>query len=57
MEEYRLSRHIVFINAGAQVSGAERVLLDLAEQAKSLGDRVTVVSPSGPLSIDRKSVV
>lgn len=51
MEEYRLSRHIVFINAGAQVSGAERVLLDLAEQAKSLGDRVTVVSPSGPLSM------
>lgn len=50
MEEYRRSRHIVFINAGAQVSGAERVLLDLAQHAAALGDRVTVVSPEGPLS-------
>lgn len=50
MEERRRSRHIVFINAGAQVSGAERVLLDLARHAAALGDRVTVVSPTGPLS-------
>ena len=51
MEEYRRSRHIVFINAGAQVSGAERVLLDLAQHAAALGVRVTVVCPTGPLSV------
>lgn len=50
MEEYRRSRHIVFINAGEQVSGAERVLLDLAQHAAALGDRVTVISPAGALS-------
>lgn len=50
MEEYRRSRHLVFINAGAQVSGAERVLLDLARHAAAVGDRVTVVSPAGALS-------
>lgn len=50
MEECRRSRHIVVINAGAEVSGAEKVLLDLSNYATAIGDRVTVVCPSGPLA-------
>lgn len=41
---------MVVVNAGAEVSGAERVLLDLVDLAVGRGDRVTLVCPDGPLA-------
>ncbi|AGF73603.1 glycosyltransferase family 4 protein [Corynebacterium halotolerans] len=41
--------HIVAVNAGADVSGAERVLVDLLRQAVADGHRVTLFCPSGDL--------
>ncbi|MGP6175225.1 glycosyltransferase family 4 protein [Corynebacterium sp. A21] len=41
--------HLIAVNAGADVSGAERVLVDLLRHAVSQGDRVTLVCPEGAL--------
>lgn len=41
--------HLVAVNAGADVSGAERVLVDLLRRAHADGARVTLVCPEGPL--------
>lgn len=50
MEDHRRTRHLVFVNAGAEVSGAERVLRDLVDLAVARGDSVTLVCPDGPLT-------
>lgn len=41
--------HLVAVNAGADVSGAERVLIDLLRHARSQGHRVTLACPEGAL--------
>lgn len=41
--------HLVAVNAGADVSGAEGVLISLLRHARSRGDRVTLVCPPGAL--------
>lgn len=41
---------VVFVAHTAQVSGAERVLLDLVDEATRRGHPVTVACPKGPLS-------
>lgn len=41
--------HIVVVNAGADVSGAERVLIDLVERAVRQGHSVSLLSPPGEL--------
>ena len=43
-------RTIVFVAHTGQVSGAEKVMLDLIDVAVGRGHRVRVVSPDGPLS-------
>lgn len=49
MEQHRRARRVVVVNAGARISGAERVLLDLVRSARDRGDDVTLVCPPGPL--------
>lgn len=41
--------HIVAVNAGAGVSGAERVLIDLLNRAVQQGHQVSLLSPPGDL--------
>lgn len=50
MTTSRSTSSIVFVAHTAQVSGAERVLLDLVDEATRRGHPVTVACPHGPLS-------
>lgn len=45
-----MSGHVVFVSYTGQVSGAEKMMLDVVAEALRTGDRVTVACPPGPLT-------
>ncbi|MGU3293541.1 glycosyltransferase family 4 protein [Williamsia sp. M5A3_1d] len=49
MTELASMPHIVFVAHSGQMSGAEKVMLDLVQAALCDGHRVTVACPAGPL--------